>query len=102
MSNLEKQIVDFKNEEEWNGFNNPYHNPEKCGLKIIEVVEEPDIAFDFDMVVLWQGLVDKRFYWLRDRGCSCPAPYENVKSLHDLNEGLDGYEAEKIRVLEGR
>lgn len=62
----------------------PYHSPEACGLEILETFERPDVSYEFDMLVFWRDLKSKKIYCLSDSGCSCPSPYENVRSMEDL------------------
>ena len=56
---------------------NPYYSPEKCGLKVIDSIEG-DLSYEFDMVVVWQDLKSKKYYWGSDSGCSCPTPFEDI------------------------
>ena len=77
---------------------NPYYSPEDCGLKIIEVHERPNLSYEFDMVVLWEDVATGERYWDFDSGCSCPAPFENVRSLSDL-QNLRFTEAEYDRAV---
>ena len=62
---------------------NPYYNPEKCGLSLIGSVDDEDASYSFDMVAVWRG-PDGNIYAGQDSGCSCPAPFEDVKGLDDL------------------
>lgn len=63
--------------------NNPYYSPEKCGLKVIDSIEG-GLSYEFDMVVVWQDLKSKKYYWGSDSGCSCPTPFEDVHRMSDL------------------
>lgn len=71
---------------------NPYSEPAKCGLEIVEEADDPDAFYDFWMVVLWRKLDDGILYWAEDSGCSCPSPFDGVRSLSDLTP-LNGSEA---------
>lgn len=96
----------FKNKDEedaWPEYHNPYYNPEKCGLRIIDEVHKPNLSYEFDMVILWEDFVTSKRYWQRDRGCSCPSPFENILSLNDLNDmqfTASEYERERADCLE--
>lgn len=82
---------------------NPYYNPEACGLKIIRI-DERDVSYSFDIVMLWEDLKTGKWYWAHDAGCSCPSPFEDFLGLGDLNEYLltfDGY-IEKVFEVSGR
>lgn len=70
-------------ENEWTFDDNPYSNPEKCGLEIVCQIdlEEPD--YSFDMQVVWKGKNGK-LYTAQDRGCSCPSPFEDYHKISDF------------------
>ena len=76
---------------------NPYASPTKCGLKIVEVTEEPDLFWEFNMLVLWEDLETSKRYFASDSGCSCPSPFEDITSLGDMTP-FDGAEAEYERT----
>lgn len=63
-----------------------YSSPELHGLRIVETHEAPDLSYEFDMVVLWEDIKTRKRYWARDSGCSCPSPFENVRSVSELND----------------
>lgn len=85
--------------ERWGGYDrNPFYNPEKCGLEIVETTEEPNMSYEFHYVVLWKDIASGKLYWSEDSGCSCPSPFEDVSSLSDLTEldkTKDEYERRK-------
>lgn len=78
----------------------PYYQPEKFGLKIVEEVRRPGLRYEFDMAVLWQH-DDGTYYWSTDKGCSCPSPFEWARGLADLNRGLAGWEEARKDVVRG-
>ena len=43
---------------------------------------DPNANYDFHLFGVW--IVDGIAYWTTDSGCSCPSPFEDVKSLDDL------------------
>jgi hypothetical protein len=65
---------------------NPYYDPEKFGLRTVGEIEWSEPNYNFDLTVLWRDGVG-RLYWGDDSGCSCPAPFEDVRSLDDLTAG---------------
>lgn len=65
---------------------NPYDSPDKFGLEIVRVYDEPDLSYEFNMVVVWRDKKTGKEYWAADSGCSCPSPFENVSSMADLHE----------------
>ena len=72
---------------------NIYYSPEDYGLKVFASAEqEPD--YDFSMFVVWVDEAEALFYG-EDAGCSCPAPFEDVGSVEELQTivGADGLKA---------
>ena len=65
---------------------NPYYYPENCNLEIVESTHRPDLCYEFDMVVLWKDKTTGEQFWAHDSGCSCPSPFEWVRSISDLND----------------
>lgn len=63
--------------------NNPYYNPEKCGLEIIHSIDTGG-SYEFDMLVVWKKLDDNTLWYDSDSGCSCPSPFDNRDHRHDL------------------
>lgn len=55
---------------------NPYYSPEKCGLKIIDEIDNSG-SYEYDKLVVWQKLDDKTIWYDTDSGCSCPSPFED-------------------------
>lgn len=55
---------------------NVYYSPEKYGLTIVGEVSwaQRHHGFDFTLVLMDEK---GKFWWGRDSGCSCPAPFEN-------------------------
>lgn len=58
------------NEERWS--ENPYYSPKKCGLQIIDALEDPAASYDFSTVVAFRKSRTKRVFIVHDSGCSCP------------------------------
>lgn len=61
----------------------PYHNPEKFGLKI-EYEADAGGSYEFDKLVLWSRLSDSGILMGTDSGCSCPSPFDG-DGLDDLD-----------------
>ena len=62
---------------------NPYYNPEKCGLQIFASVDTAD-SYEFDIFAVCLKLDDNTLWWDTDSGCSCPCPFSNSDHGHDL------------------
>lgn len=66
-----------------------YYSPEDFGMKMIDEFDLSSRSYEFDLVVVWQSLTDKRALYIgADSGCSCPTPFEDVRGVEDL-ERLD-------------
>jgi len=69
---------------EFNG--NPYYHPEKCGLEIVEFIDNSKEEYTFDYTVIWRDIETGKYYRGSDSGCSCPIPFEDFHSLADMDE----------------
>lgn len=65
---------------------NVYYNPEAHDLELVGSAHDPDECYSFDQFTVWRSK-DGTLYWGSDSGCSCPAPFEGVSSLDDLETG---------------
>lgn len=70
----------------------PYNQPEAFGLTLISSIELMDYCYQFDMVCVWWH-EDGSIYYAHDSGCSCPSPFEDIRSMDDLTK-LEGGWAE--------
>jgi hypothetical protein len=64
---------------------NPYYNPERCGLVILQTLEA-DLSYEFEIFVLWKDIETGNAYFGYDSGCSCPTPFEDFTSLYDMTQ----------------
>ena len=62
-----------------------YYQPEKFGLTPILEINLEDEPYQFHIFAMWRH-EDGTVYWATDSGCSCPSPFEDYKSVNDLNE----------------
>lgn len=62
---------------------NIYYSPEAFGLEIVTSIDDPDACYSFDMLVVWRNAEGELFY-SDDSGCSCPSPFEAIRSVDDL------------------
>lgn len=63
----------------WASGENPYWNPETHGLEIVAEVDDPDVCWSFNLIVVWRRKSDGTLLWGEDAGCSCPSPFEDVE-----------------------
>lgn len=63
-----------------------YGSPEKYDLEIVDVLDDPNACYRFDMLVVWRHMLSGKVYWFTDSGCSCPSPFEDCRAVEDLEE----------------
>lgn len=62
-----------------------YYSPEDHGLEVFGELDEPNLSYEFHMLVVWKD-ASGRLWYAEDSGCSCPSPYEDYHSTSDLIE----------------
>lgn len=67
------------------GSKDVYYDASEFGLEKVLEINEKDLAYEFDMFVVWKK--DDVYYWASDSGCSCPSPFENYTSVEMLEHG---------------
>ncbi len=76
--------------EEWDSIAD---YPEKYNARIVEVHDEPDLGYEYNKVILFADLETGKQWFAHDSGCSCPIPFEDVKSEYDMTP-FEGHEQE--------
>jgi len=56
---------------------NLYHDPKGAGVSILAVIEWQNEPYQFDMTLVVRRLTDDALFYLEDKGCSCPLPFED-------------------------
>lgn len=64
---------------------NLYSSPVKCGLEEISQIEYSSGHYEFDIRAVWRQVSTGVLFTYRDSGCSCPMPFEYVKSMEELD-----------------
>lgn len=62
-----------------------YYEPGAYGLEEVAQIDYSDGCYQFDYRVVWRRKSDGKLLSGRDRGCSCPSPFEDQK-IEDLQE----------------
>lgn len=62
---------------------NIYYSPDHFGLRQVAEMEWDTASYCFDTTVVWRD-EDGRYYVASDAGCSCPSPFEYIKSRDEL------------------
>lgn len=63
---------------------NPSSSPKACGLEILDELDDPNANYSFHTIIAFRDLKTHAVYLAADSGCSCPRPFEDVKSLADM------------------
>ena len=76
--------------------NNIYYNPEKCGLEIVDVLDERGLDYEFNTFVVFRATETNRLYWAHSAGCSCPTPFEEYRYASAEDHNLDEIRKETL------
>lgn len=80
---MEEVVIDYRNIDDIFDYY-LYYNPEKWGLEQVAMLDYSTGSYEFDYRVVWRSLRTGKYYTARDRGCSCPVPFENYKQVSQL------------------
>jgi hypothetical protein len=67
---------------------NVYYSPERFDLEKVDSLDQDDLSYEYNTLVVWRHIPSGRLYWAHDQGCSCPTPFEECRF-----EGPDRIEA---------
>lgn len=68
----------------WMRADNVYHSPEKFGLAMVGEMDMAEPNYSFNMLVVWRD--ERGQFWVgHDSGCSCPAPFESIEDVNELD-----------------
>jgi len=63
-----------------------YYNPSKFGLTPVAEIQDGTLSYEFDILAVWKEDATGFLYYAQDNGCSCPSPFEDMRSLESLNK----------------
>jgi hypothetical protein len=69
--------------------NNIYYDTEKCGLNQIGLLDEADLSYEFNTLLVVEVIQSKKLYWATSSGCSCPVPFEEWSYVSDEDNNLN-------------
>jgi hypothetical protein len=72
---------------------NPYYNPELCGLTQVATLNQPDLDYQYNMMIVVMHVATGRLFFAQDSGCSCPTPFEEFRF-----DGPDDTDMEEITL----
>ena len=47
------------------------------GLTRVGELDEPNLSYEYNMLIVLQHTPSGRLFWAKDSGCSCPTPFED-------------------------
>lgn len=65
---------------------NPYYSPEKCGLELLSVIDEPGLSYEYNTTIVTKDIETGKIFVVSDSGCSCPTPFEWTSGLDKMTE----------------
>lgn len=77
---------------------NPFYNPEKFGLEQVAQIDYSSGSYEFEYRVIWKHAETGLYYTARNGGCSCPTPFEDYKTLEDLDRLAPSEIEEEVRT----
>lgn len=63
---------------------NVYYHPEACGLELVGDLEDANACWEFTTLIVVREIATGDLYAAQDSGCSCPTPFEDVRSFADM------------------
>ena len=63
---------------------NVYYNPASWGMEIFAELDNPNLSYEYETLIVLKHVESGKFYWAHDSGCSCPTPFEDYGKLEDL------------------
>lgn len=63
-------------------YENVYYNPEAFNLEIVAEIEYSSGSYEFDTRVVWKEKGRRKYWTMRDSGCSCPTPFEDYNATN--------------------
>lgn len=69
---------------------NIYYDTDKCGLEIVDTLDESNLSYEFNTLLIVRATATNRIYYAHSSGCSCPTPFEEYSYVsaeeHNLSE----------------
>jgi hypothetical protein len=75
---------------------NIYYDTEKCGLTQVDVLDQSDLSYEFNTLLVVEATQSKKLYWATSSGCSCPTPFEEYHFNGDDDNNLEALNKETL------
>lgn len=85
----------YNDNEDYDYYNDIYSTPKKLGLETVGSLDLAEPFYSFDIVLVSRNPETGKFYVNSDSGCSCPSPFEGIRSVADAGAPLDAHAAVK-------
>lgn len=79
---------------------NVYYNPDKCGLANIGTLDEDDLSYEYNTLIVVKHLESGRLFWTQDSGCSCPTPFEDERFTSPDDTSLEEITSSSLENFE--
>lgn len=66
---------------------NIYYDTEKLGLAQVGCLDEANLSYEFNTLLVIEEIQSGKMFWAHSSGCSCPTPFEEYSfaSVNDNN-----------------
>lgn len=68
---------------------NPYYDTKECGLTLIDTLDQADMSYEFNTMIVVESNQSKKLYFASSCGCSCPTPFEEYHFRNDDDHNLN-------------
>ncbi len=75
---------------------NVYYNPADCGISVFEVLDESNLSYEFNTLLVVEEISSKRLFYCQSSGCSCPTPFEEFYFRNGDDNDLEEIKQENI------
>ncbi len=75
---------------------NIYYNTKECGLTQVDCLDEANLSYEFNTLLILEATQSGRLYWAHSQGCSCPVPFEEYSFVSDEQNDLNEIRRETL------
>lgn len=79
---------------------NIYYNPEASGLAIVGRLDEDDLSYEYNTLLILKHAESGKVFHCSDSGCSCPTPFEGYSFKSPEEHNLDALNKENWSSFE--
>ncbi|MES2211643.1 MAG: hypothetical protein V4490_00670 [Pseudomonadota bacterium] len=75
---------------------NIYYNPESCGLNQVGCLDEADLSYEYNTLIVVEEIQSGKMFWAQDSGCPCPTPFEDYRFVSADDNNLSALNKETL------